>query len=63
MLRTGADDMSPIFALAIVAAVIAIAFVIAYPGVVTLLIAMSAVLGFTVGIDLLLARLIGPEHH
>ena len=51
----------PIFALALIAAVIAIGVVIAYPGVVTLVIAMTAVLGFTVGIVLLLSHLIGPE--
>jgi hypothetical protein len=37
--------------------------VIAFPGAVTLVLAMAAVLGFTVGIVTLLSRLIGPGSH
>jgi hypothetical protein len=60
---TAGVALLPTFALAIVAAVIAIGFVIASPSLVTLVIAMAAVLGFAVGIVVLLGRLIGPEQH
>jgi hypothetical protein len=60
---TAGVALLPLFALALVAAVIAIGLVIAYPGALTLVIAMTAVLGLTIGIVALLGRLIGPEQH
>ena len=58
---TAGAALLPLFALALVAAVIAIGLVIAYPGAVTLVVAMTAVLGLTVGIVTVLGRLIGPD--
>ena len=58
---TGAA-LLPIFAFAIVLATIAICLVIAVPSVVTLVVALSTVIGFAAGIVVLLGRLIGPEH-
>ena len=51
----------PIFAAALIVAVVVIGLVIAYPGTVLLVIAVATVIGFAAGIVALLARLIGPE--
>jgi hypothetical protein len=40
-----------------------ISLVIALPGTVTLIAAMTTVIGFTAGIVVILGRLIGPEEH
>ena len=59
---TGAGLM-PIFAIAVVVATIAICAVIAAPGTVTLIVALTSVVGFGAGIVALLGRLIGPDEH
>jgi hypothetical protein len=59
---TGAG-LLPIFAIAVVAATVAICAVVAVPGTITLIVAMAAVIGFGTGIVALLSRLIGPEDH
>jgi len=55
--------LMPIVAIAVVVATIAICAVVAAPGTVTLVIALSTVIGFAAGIVVLLNRLIGPEDH
>jgi len=53
----------PLFAVALIVAVVVISLVIALPGMVTLIAAMATVIGFTAGIVVILGRLIGPEDH
>ena len=53
----------PIFAVAVIAATIAICAVVAAPGTITLVVALASVIGFGAGIVALLSRLIGPEQH
>lgn len=53
----------PIFAVALIPAVVVISLVIALPGMVTLIAAMATVIAFTAGIVAILGRLIRPEEH
>ena len=53
----------PIFALAVVVAMIAISIVVAAPSTLAVIVALAAVIGFGAGIVALLSRLIGPEDH
>ena len=53
----------PIFAVAVVIATIAIGAVVAAPSTITLIIALTSVIGFAAGIVALLSRLIGPDEH
>jgi hypothetical protein len=59
---TGAG-LLPIFALAVVVAMVAISVVVVEPSTVTMIIALATVIGFAVGLVALLGRLIGPEDH
>jgi len=60
---TSGAALLPLFAFATIIAVIVIALVIAYPGIVTLSAAMLTVIGFAAGIVAMLSRLIGPDAH
>ena len=53
----------PIFALAVVVAMIAISIVVAAPSTLAVIVALAAVIGFGAGIVALLSRLIGPADH
>ena len=53
----------PIFALAVVVAMVAISLVVVEPSMVTLIVALATVIGFAVGLVALLGRLMGPEDH
>ena len=53
----------PIFAIAVVAAMIAICVVVVSPSTFAVIVALGSVIGFGAGIVALLSRLIGPEDH
>jgi hypothetical protein len=53
----------PIFAMAVIVAMIAICVVVAAPSAMAVVVALVAVIGFGAGIVALLSRLIGPEDH
>jgi hypothetical protein len=53
--------LMPIFGIATIIATVAICLVIAFPSVVTLVVALATVIGFATGIVALLGRVIGPE--
>ena len=53
----------PTFGLAVVIATVAICLVVAAPSVVTMIVALTTVIGFAGGIVAVLGRLIGPEDH
>ena len=59
---TGAA-LLPVFAAALIVAVVVISLVIAFPTTVTLAAAMATVIGFTAGLLVYLGRLIGPDEH
>ena len=60
---TAGSGVLAIFALAVVVATVAICAVVAAPSTITMIIALSTVIGFAAGLVALLGRLIGPEEH
>jgi hypothetical protein len=53
----------PVFAIAVVVAMVAISVVVAAPSTLAVIVALASVIGFGAGIVALLSRLIGPEEH
>lgn len=53
----------PIFALASVIAITAIALVVAFPSTVAAIVALATVIGLASGLVVLLSRIIGPGPH
>jgi hypothetical protein len=53
----------PMFAIAVIVAMVAICVVVAVASTIAVVVALVAVIGFGAGIVALLSRLIGPEDH